>query len=278
MKILFHKHQIMIYLRHLIPNMNNRRSSIFKQAVNFWNETTINALNLPIDNNLQSDIQNRLKNIFFLGDMYHFVFDIKNVRFDSMSNSITRILGFSSNISVQEFLERIHPDDQPYFMAFEQKYSEFLFSIDPINMGNYKSRYDFRVKNADNQYVRILHQLMIIQLDVNNNPIRSLAIHQDITTLKPNGIPVFSIIGNNGYPSYHNIQIDIPVPKAKKIVTRRETEVLKLIAEGFTSNDIAENLSISRHTVDSHRKNLLRKTASSNTLELISKAIIEGWI
>lgn len=52
-------------------------------------------------------------------------------------------------------------------------------------------------------------------------------------------------------------------------ITKREKEVLALIAEGFTNGQIAEKLFISPLTVDSHRKNLLTKFQVSNTAALI---------
>jgi DNA-binding NarL/FixJ family response regulator len=56
------------------------------------------------------------------------------------------------------------------------------------------------------------------------------------------------------------------------ILTRREKEVLSLIAEGMTNNAIAAQLFISSATVDTHRKNLLAKFATKNTASLIRKA------
>lgn len=53
----------------------------------------------------------------------------------------------------------------------------------------------------------------------------------------------------------------------------RELEVIKLLAEGLTSNEIAERLFISEHTVKTHRKNILRKTELHSTHELIKFAI-----
>jgi DNA-binding NarL/FixJ family response regulator len=53
------------------------------------------------------------------------------------------------------------------------------------------------------------------------------------------------------------------------IITRREKEVLDLIAEGLTNNEIAQKLFISSTTVDSHRKNLLSKFEAKNTASLI---------
>jgi DNA-binding NarL/FixJ family response regulator len=56
-------------------------------------------------------------------------------------------------------------------------------------------------------------------------------------------------------------------------LTRREKEVLFLIAEGNTNPEIAEQLFISADTVNSHRKNLLAKLEVKNTAMLIKYAI-----
>lgn len=53
------------------------------------------------------------------------------------------------------------------------------------------------------------------------------------------------------------------------VLTRREKEVLGLIAEGMTNHEIAQQLFISQATVDTHRKNLLAKTEAKNTASLI---------
>ncbi|HEX2848572.1 MAG TPA: response regulator transcription factor [Chitinophagaceae bacterium] len=56
------------------------------------------------------------------------------------------------------------------------------------------------------------------------------------------------------------------------ILSRREKEVLGLIAEGMTNNEIAQKLYISTATVNTHRKNLLVKLEVKNTASLIGKA------
>jgi DNA-binding NarL/FixJ family response regulator len=56
------------------------------------------------------------------------------------------------------------------------------------------------------------------------------------------------------------------------VITRREKEVLALIADGLTNNQIGEKLFISSTTVDSHRKNLLTKFEAKNTATLIRMA------
>jgi DNA-binding NarL/FixJ family response regulator len=56
-------------------------------------------------------------------------------------------------------------------------------------------------------------------------------------------------------------------------VTRREKEVLELIAEGLTNQEIAAKLFLSITTVDSHRQNLLTKFNAKNTAALIKIAV-----
>jgi DNA-binding NarL/FixJ family response regulator len=57
------------------------------------------------------------------------------------------------------------------------------------------------------------------------------------------------------------------------MITRREKEVLELIAEGLTNIEIAEKLFISVATVDTHRKNLLIKFQTKNTASLVRTAM-----
>jgi len=56
-------------------------------------------------------------------------------------------------------------------------------------------------------------------------------------------------------------------------LTKREKEILNLIAAGLTNNQIAEKLFTSPLTVDSHRKNLLTKLSVNNTASLVRVAI-----
>ena len=60
--------------------------------------------------------------------------------------------------------------------------------------------------------------------------------------------------------------------EAEIVLTRREKEVLELIAQGMTNNEIAASLFISVTTVDTHRKNLLTKFEAKNTATLIRMA------
>lgn len=59
-------------------------------------------------------------------------------------------------------------------------------------------------------------------------------------------------------------------------ITRREEEILYLVAQGFTSPQIAEKLSISPRTVESHRAHLMEKTGASNMAALVRFALLHS--
>ncbi len=61
-------------------------------------------------------------------------------------------------------------------------------------------------------------------------------------------------------------------------LTPREQEVLTLIAEGFSNNEIADRLVISAKTVDRHRENIMRKLKLHNRVDLVKYALRKGLI
>jgi two-component system nitrate/nitrite response regulator NarL len=70
------------------------------------------------------------------------------------------------------------------------------------------------------------------------------------------------------------IDDNVTIGKTNKIVlSNREKEILNLIANGKTSKEISENLFIAKTTVDTHRKNMIRKLNLSSGNELVKYAI-----
>ncbi|UOQ54613.1 response regulator [Hymenobacter cellulosivorans] len=61
-------------------------------------------------------------------------------------------------------------------------------------------------------------------------------------------------------------------------LSRREMEVLQLIAEGMTNAEIADKLFTSKRTVETHRQNIIEKTQAKNTAALIRYAARNGLL
>jgi len=67
-------------------------------------------------------------------------------------------------------------------------------------------------------------------------------------------------------------------PASENLLTEREIEIIKLIAEEKSNKQIAEKLFISERTVETHRKNIFRKTATNNIVGLIKFAYANNLI
>jgi DNA-binding NarL/FixJ family response regulator len=62
------------------------------------------------------------------------------------------------------------------------------------------------------------------------------------------------------------------------MLSAREIEILKLVAEGFSSKQVADKLFLSELTVNTHRRNMLKKTNQPNVAALVNYAKQNQWI
>lgn len=68
------------------------------------------------------------------------------------------------------------------------------------------------------------------------------------------------------------------VGKAGATVTDRESEVLRLIASGYSNKEIGAQLSVSVKTVEAHKANAMRKLGLAGRIDIVKYAILQGWM
>jgi len=61
-------------------------------------------------------------------------------------------------------------------------------------------------------------------------------------------------------------------------VTERESEVLRLIASGYSNKEIAARLSLSVKTVEAHKANAMRKLDLTGRIDIVKYAVLQGWL
>jgi DNA-binding NarL/FixJ family response regulator len=71
---------------------------------------------------------------------------------------------------------------------------------------------------------------------------------------------------------------DVPKKHVRDIVSEREKEVIVLVAQGYSNNEIGDKMCLSPRTVESHRRNIMQKLDVKNTAEMISYANKQSWI
>ncbi|MBA9075851.1 MULTISPECIES: response regulator [Rufibacter] len=96
-----------------------------------------------------------------------------------------------------------------------------------------------------------------------------------IKTVATNNSYICSEIAVNLLNKANNPEASAP-QKTPLELSKREMEVLRLIAEGYTNAEIADKLFASKRTIESHRQHLIEKTKARNTATLIKIALQEG--
>ncbi len=219
------------------------------------------------------EVYKKLLDIFHIGEYYYYIFNCGTAQVEFVSESVKQVLklGSTQDFTIEHLLAIIHPEDLHYFLEFETKVTQFFNELPPEKVLNYKVSYDYRVRRNDGHYIRLLQQVVTIQSDEKGSVLRVMGVHTDITYLKKPIGSTLSFLGLNGEPSFHDVSIGrVTFTPEKTSFTRREREVLELLLQGKTSNQIAAELFISKLTVDGHRKKILKKSNSSSTVELIS--------
>lgn len=250
----------------------------FYKAQSVWKEISFRETISFVD--FDKLLQEKYVEFFHVGDFYHYIFNLSDMSFDFLSEQVEKVLGYSNKeMTIPFLLSLIHPEDLPYFIEFEKEVVRFFNQLEKDKLSKYKVRYDYRIKTKSGAYKRILHQMVSLIPNDENIITHTLCFHTDITYLKNEGTPLLSFIGLDGAPSFvdvgKNLENTQPFDYELSI---REREVIRFLAEGLTSNVIAAELNISPETVKTHRKNILRKTNLNNTIDLVAKAVREGWL
>jgi len=216
----------------------------------FDNQKSQTALNTPTISKISS---------------YYFIFDCDVNKISFVNAAFDIITGYDSNtFTVEQLIEIIHPDDQPYFFNSEEKGLKFTNSLSFNEHFQYLISYSYRIKTNNGIYVWIRQQCQALEVNTQGHLTKTLVIHQKITD------DDFKRTSNDYkiFDKSRNIYID---DNNCYNLTKRELQILELIQIGSNSAEIADQLYISKYTIDTHRKNILKKTNSSNFLELIKK-------
>ena len=217
--------------------------------------------------------------IISTGPFCYYVVDFFNMGLSNVSPSIEELTGFDPDtVTFTDILTAIHPEDVDFVVKAEAFLTRFFNeTIGREKLLTYKISYNFRGRLKDGNYVMFNHQALMLSLDEAGGYGKSLNIHTRIDHLSSHNTYKVSLIGLNGEPSFMGIGLE-DSPQQAEPFSKRETDVIRLLAEGLSSKTIADRLFISEQTVKTHRKNILEKTDCKNTTQLISACIRQGLI
>jgi DNA-binding NarL/FixJ family response regulator len=67
-------------------------------------------------------------------------------------------------------------------------------------------------------------------------------------------------------------------PEAPRGISPRETEILRLVAWGYSNKEIAAQLTLSVKTVETHKTNAMNKLGMHNRIDIVRFALLQGWL
>lgn len=237
----------------------------------------------PVDKELYLDIIEQMANLFAPGSFYYYILDFENLEMNVLSQGAKSILGVEpGNYPLTKILELLHPEDIEKMHEKEAAAGEFLLNkIPKEHIPHYKVVYLIRLRQADGTYKTILHQSKALLLSNDGKIQKVLGIHTDVTYLNMSIDHRISFVSNT-LPSYHSIEVgrdsELLENTFVKLLTGREKEIIKLLSQGQNFNEMASTLNLSPHTINTHKRNILKKTNSRNTTELVARCIREGVI
>lgn len=179
----------------------------------------------------------------------------------------SEILGYSDQelgVNESAWMGLIHPSDLEVFMQ----------KIDAHIQGeNARFESEHRLKHKDGHWVNVLAYGKISSRDVAGKPTRMIGTIQDIShrkRLNEEGLDLLKRIEGLIRDSSH--KSNEPSGALVKL-TKRETQILGMIAEGMTSGQIAQKLKLATNTVISHRQKMMVKLDLHSTAAVVRFAL-----
>lgn len=167
------------------------------------------------------------------------------------------------------FDSRVHPDDHLQLTAIGIHLLERMLVMEPHRRADFKIVNEYRILGRDDGYVRVIEQHQALEQDKHGNVWLGLSV-LDLSPRQGLDAGLQSTLLNFKTGEVVNL---IPDPGHQQVrLTQREREVLLLIQQGHLSKEISEMLSISVHTVNTHRQRILEKFDASNSIEAIQLA------
>jgi len=184
---------------------------------------------------------------------------------------------YTAENGVEYSLSRIYPDHLAAMLELNQVFISYCIENNVRDFKTVSLCSNYLYKNGNDQYEQILHRAVILEVDENHQPSLALSFIHYVGHIKkhdsaggvictPNGINIFD---------YNTDKKSFELPKT---ISDQEKKILQLLAQGLDTKAIAKNLSISPHTVNTHRRNLIKKTSCVDTTGVVDFAKLIGLI
>lgn len=174
------------------------------------------------------------------------------------------------------FLSLMHEADRAFVLETTTRALRFLFSVPASERKDYKLSFEFRIRSASGALVRLVQQVVVLELDARGN-IWLVLIANDLAPKSPKDESLERRLTDTKTGAWYLFPPDEGT-RDRGELSPRETEILGLVASGLASREIADRLFISVATVNNHRQRILEKLGTRSSAEAVRYAATLGLI
>ncbi|MEE4178583.1 MAG: LuxR C-terminal-related transcriptional regulator [Bacteroides sp.] len=188
------------------------------------------------------------------------LFDLINLRAVWSNGNLTKVLGLKPKqvIAGEELIEHYHPEDQNMLLEMRDFFRD-------NKKGTFTGFYKFR--NTTGEYIWFYTTAQLFRYNLKEGVFEVLAATLNFSDHLTYGKNL-KIFAQEKLRDINSKQVNR--------ITNREKQVVKYFSNGFRTREIADLLGISTHTVNNHRKNILRKLELKNLAALVNFAVENG--
>jgi DNA-binding CsgD family transcriptional regulator len=209
------------------------------------------------------------------------ILNVRTAKYTFVSEQAERLLGYPSQNFIKRGIEfthhLLHPEDAGHLWKLMRHVWQYLLSLPAHRREVHQFSCDYRLRKVDGSYIRLLEKNTILQTDRKGNITHLLGVCTDISEWKKSDIMTACVISSEDDTCLICTSADEQLPVGQ-LLSKRQKEILQLVALGYSSKQIADKLCISFHTVNRHRQNIFDKTGRKNVGELVQYAINNGII
>ncbi|MDH5398512.1 MAG: helix-turn-helix transcriptional regulator [Cyclobacteriaceae bacterium] len=198
--------------------------------------------------------------------------------YDCRNNEMLHSRGLDELLSPKHTIEtetglfnHVHPEDLCDVLMLNSISGKILNKLPAHEVKKNALYMDYRLRKRTGEYIRVLHQWSVLEAHEIYGAVTSITICTDISHIKLGGAVQHRWKGP-GKELFDQMVSEKKKKKANGLpVSKREYEIIQLLGKGLRSNEIADELHLSVHTVNTHRRNILRKFDVSSLAEVLMK-------
>jgi hypothetical protein len=209
-------------------------------------------------------------------NQFFIIVDLIQLRILFTSKRSVEMIGIEpDDVSPYHFFEATHPEDIHRHNLGRSKLFGLAQGLFIAESGNALLSSNLKIRNPVGGYSNLLFQCYIFFSSVPVKTVYLIQVHTDIEKFRKIKHGYHYYIGND--LSFFRYPDDKLLSKGHEF-SDREFEILMLIKSGLNSEQTAEKLFLSTHTVNTHRSNILEKSGKSNIWEVIYELIEQGYM